>query len=57
MSLKNLLLSEAIGDIAGSVYEFHPEKDERNIHLLNDRTGYTDDTVCTFAVAEAFLHG
>lgn len=57
MSLKNLLLSEAIGDIAGSVYEFHPEKDERNIHLLNDRTSYTDDTVCTFAVAEAFLHG
>lgn len=55
--LKNLLISEAIGDVAGSVYEFHPEKDIHKIELLSERSTYTDDTVCTFAIAEAFLHG
>lgn len=57
MEIKNFLLSEAIGDIAGSVYEFHPEKNIDRVFLLNERAFYTDDTVCTFAVAEALMHG
>lgn len=56
MVLKNLLLSEAIGDIAGSVYEFHPERDINKINLMSAHSTYTDDTVCTFAVAEALMH-
>lgn len=57
MVLKNLLLSEAVGDIAGSVYEFHPQKNIGKVDLLNRQSTYTDDTVCTFAVAEAFMEG
>lgn len=56
MKLKNYLLSEAIGDIAGSVYEFHPQKDITKVDLFNKDATYTDDTVCTFAVAEALIH-
>jgi len=54
--MKNLLLSAAIGDIAGSVYEFHPTKNYNSVDLLHPRGTYTDDTVCTFACAEALLH-
>lgn len=56
MTLRNLLLSVAIGDIAGSVYERQSEKDIDRVDLSYGLT-YTDDTVCTFAVAEALLHG
>lgn len=56
MELKNYLLSEAIGDIAGSVYEFHPQKNKALVDLLHPEASYTDDTVCTFAVAEALMH-
>lgn len=55
--MKNLLLSEAIGDIAGSVYEFNPEKNRLRIRLMQEEATYTDDTVCTFAVAEALMKG
>jgi len=55
--MKNLLLSEAIGDIAGSVYEFDPNKNYDEIVLDHPRSTYTDDTVCTFACAEALLNG
>ncbi len=55
--LKNLLLSEAIGDIAGMPYEFHGRtKDYDKVDLLHYNNDYTDDTVCTFACAEALLH-
>lgn len=56
-TLRNLLLSEAIGDIAGSVYEFNPERSYGKIRLDSARADYTDDSVCTFAIAEALLHG
>lgn len=55
--MKNLLLSEAIGDIAGSAYEFSPVKDKNRIKMFARSARFTDDTVCTFACAEALLKG
>ena len=56
--MKNLLLSAAIGDIAGMPYEFKGRtKDYDAIDLLLPTNTYTDDTVCTFACAEALLKG
>lgn len=55
--MKNLLLSAAIGDIAGQPYEFEGRtKDYDAVDLLLPGNTYTDDTVCTFACAEALLH-
>lgn len=54
--MKNLLLSAAIGDIAGMPYEFKGRtKDYDSVNLLLPSSTYTDDTVCTFACAEALL--
>lgn len=53
--MKNLLLSAAIGDIAGQPYEFHRTKNYDKVDLLLPTNTYTDDTVCTFACAEALL--
>ncbi len=56
--MKNLLLSAAIGDIAGMPYEFNERtKDYNAVNLLHPSNTYTDDTVCTFACAEALLKG
>ena len=55
--LNNCLLSAAIGDIAGQPYEFHPNKNYDEIVLKRDDSWYTDDTVCTFACAEAYIKG
>lgn len=55
--MKNLLLSAAIGDISGEPYEFEGRtKDYDKVDLLLPGNTYTDDTVCTFACAEALLH-
>lgn len=55
--MKNLLLSAAIGDIAGMPYEFGGRtKDYEAVNLLLPQNTYTDDTVCTFACADALLH-
>jgi ADP-ribosylglycohydrolase len=54
--LKDVLLSAAIGDICGAAYEFCPEKDIYKIDLDNPLQKFTDDTVCTFACAEAILN-
>lgn len=54
--MKNLLLSAAIGDISGVPYEFEGRtKDYEKIDLLNPENTYSDDTICTFACAEALL--
>ena len=54
--MKNLLLSAAIGDIAGMPYEFEGRtKDYNAVDLSLPTNTYTDDTVCTFACAEALL--
>lgn len=56
--MKNMLLSAAIGDIAGMPYEFdNRTKDYASVNLLRPDNDYTDDSVCTFACAEALVHG
>ena len=59
MIMKNYLLSAAIGDIAGSAYEGKTRrtKDYDAVKLFSSRARFTDDTVLTFACAEAFLDG
>lgn len=55
--MNNLLLSAAIGDIAGSVYEGRAfrTKNYDEVQVFHEFVRFTDDTVCTFACAEAFL--
>ncbi len=57
--MNNYLLSAAIGDIAGSAYEgrSHRTKDYNAVKMFSSRAHFTDDTVCTFACAEAFIKG
>ena len=58
-TMNNYLISEAIGDIAGSAYEgkAHRIKDYDKVKLFSTRAHFTDDTVLTFACAEAFIDG
>ena len=55
--MKNYLISEAIGDITGSAYEgrAHRIKDYDKVKMFSSRAHFTDDTVLTFACAEAFI--
>ncbi len=48
------MIGAIAGDIAGSVYEFQPEKRE-DIPLFTKKSFFTDDTVMTVAAAEAIL--
>ena len=59
MEMKNYLMSAAVGDIAGSAYEgrTHRVKDYGKVKMFSSRARFTDDTVLTFACAEAFLDG
>lgn len=50
------MLGAIIGDIVGSRWEFNPTNDY-NFELFSDKNGFTDDTICTIAVADAILHG
>lgn len=49
------MLGAIIGDIVGSRFEFGPAPEE-NFKLFTDKCGFTDDTVCTIAVADAVLN-
>lgn len=49
------MLGAIIGDIVGSAYEFNPTNDY-NFKLFPTGCGFTDDTVCTVAVADALMH-
>ena len=49
------MLGAIIGDIVGSRCEFHPTNDY-NFEWLSEENGFTDDTICTVAVADALLH-
>lgn len=55
--MKDYLISEAIGDIAGSVYEGRTRrvKEYDKVKMFSSRAHFTDDTVLTFACAEAFI--
>ena len=50
------MLGAIIGDIVGSRWEFNPTNDY-NFELFSNENGFTDDTVCTVAVADALLKG
>lgn len=55
--MENLLLSAAIGDIAGSAYEGRRSrtKNYNDVQMFHPMSRFTDDTVCTFACAEALI--
>ena len=48
------MLGAVIGDIVGSRWEFNPTNDY-NFEWLSTENGFTDDTICTIAVADALL--
>ena len=50
------MLGAIIGDIVGSRWEFNPTNNY-NFEWLSDQNGFTDDTICTVAVADALLNG
>ena len=49
------MLGAIIGDIVGSVYEWHPIK-TKDFPFFADNCFFTDDSVCTVAVADILLH-
>lgn len=49
------MIGAIFGDIVGSVYEFNPTNDY-HFQLLSKRSIYTDDTICTIAVADAYMN-
>lgn len=49
------MLGAIIGDIIGSRWEFNPTNDY-NFELFSDKNSFTDDTICTIAVADALLN-
>lgn len=50
------MLGAIIGDIAGSRFEFANTNDY-NFELFSNLCEYTDDTICTVAIADAILNG
>lgn len=50
------MLGAIIGDIVGSRFEFNPMNDY-NFELFGESCAFTDDTICTIAVADAILRG
>lgn len=50
------MLGAIIGDIVGSRWEFNPTNDY-HFEWLSGKNGFTDDTICTVAVADALLNG
>lgn len=50
------MLGAIIGDIAGSKYEFNNTFDY-DFEMLGEGCDFTDDTICTVAVADAILNG
>ena len=51
------MLGAVIGDIIGSVYEFKNHRAKDFEPLFHPEASYTDDTVCTIAVADALVNG
>ncbi|WP_256360915.1 ADP-ribosylglycohydrolase family protein [Methylomonas koyamae] len=50
------MLGAVIGDIVGSVYEFNNYKAKDFHPFFHPKAFFTDDTVCTVAVADALLN-
>ena len=51
------MLGAIIGDIVGSAYEFHNYRAKDFQPLFHAKASFTDDTVCTVAVADALING
>lgn len=49
------MLGAIIGDIVGSRFEFH-NTNEYGFELFNEQCSFTDDTICTVAIADAILN-
>lgn len=49
------MIGAAIGDIVGSRFEWHPRK-SKEFEFFSARCEFTDDTVCTAAVADIVMH-
>ena len=49
------MLGAIIGDIVGSRWEFNPTNNY-DFELFSSQNDFTDDTICTIAVADALLH-
>lgn len=49
------MLGAIIGDIVGSRWEFNPTNDY-NFEWLSEENSFTDDTICTIAIADALIH-
>lgn len=50
------MLGSIIGDIVGSIYEFHNIK-TKEFTLFSERCGFTDDSILTIATAKWILEG
>ena len=50
------MLGAIIGDIAGSVYEFNNYRAKDFQPFFHPKAFFTDDTVCTIAVADALVN-
>lgn len=50
------MIGAIIGDIVGSIYEFNNTRDF-DFPLFSEGSTWTDDTVCTLAIADAILRG
>ena len=48
------MIGSIIGDIVGSIYEFHNIK-TKEFPLFSDRSGYTDDSILSIATAKWIL--
>lgn len=48
------MLGAIIGDIAGSRWEFNPTNNY-DFEMFSARNSFTDDSVCTIAVADAIV--
>ena len=51
------MLGAIIGDIVGSVYEFNNYRAKDFEPFFHAEASFTDDTVCTVAVADALING
>ena len=49
------MLGAIIGDIVGSRWEFN-STNNYHFELFSDKNSYTDDTICTVAIADAILN-
>lgn len=50
------MLGAIVGDIVGSIYEFNNHR-SKNFPFFGEKNFFTDDTVCTVALADALLRG